>query len=486
MKTINIFIAGAKELAPQRTKLKALLSDLNHRLQRSSGIRLSVASYETYGNDQNDYDAFIANEADLLMLILQDRIGQKTEDEYLLAHKTKQEKGKPETVVFLQHIEEDTHEIAYINGLLKKEKYYYTYVNDEELLMKAKDYVEAFVAATPVTPPEPQPAPKRKLPVKYILIGLIVALVAAVACIGVFYYENQKSTLMVLGGGSAKNYLQQYHGVTLDGSTNPMYVHVPSESAWILLTEEVITPQSEKIKYIPVCISASKAQKKDFLDVVTEAEFMEKGHIVEYKFQKRDTLVVYVEDSKEVDRFRTSNKISVDELMELLQQKTYNIYTTTPNSGTRRIYDSLLIAPDYALKDDTTTLQYSENSDAEHIQSPYIMLGSKCYKPLVLDEAKQKEGGVEKNRFNYLELQIYDENTSCFAKDIYLYFMAYKEFPNRTSGTDLYVPDATINFLKSLENVNNIDIDLLEDNTIDKANNSLIIELENIVYRKPN
>ena len=85
MKTINIFIAGAKELAPQRTKLKALLSDLNHRLQRSSGIRLSVASYETYGNDQNDYDAFITNEADLLMLILQDRIGQKTEDEYLLA-----------------------------------------------------------------------------------------------------------------------------------------------------------------------------------------------------------------------------------------------------------------------------------------------------------------------------------------------------------------------------------------------------------------
>lgn len=196
--------------------------------------------------------------------------------------------------------------------------------------------------------------------------------------------------------------------------------------------------------------------------------------------------MVYVEDSKEVDRFRTSNKISVNELMELLKQKTYNIYTTSPNSGTRRIYDSLLVAPDYALKGDTTTLQYSENSDAEHIQSPYIMLGSKCYKALVLDEAKQKEGGVEKNRFNYLELQIYDANTSCFAKDIYLYFMAYKEFPNRTSGTDLYVPDATIDFLKSLKNVNNIDIDLLEGNTIDKANNSLIIELENLVYCKPN
>lgn len=482
MKTINIFIAGAKELAPQRTKLKALLSDLNHRLQRSSGIRLSVASYETYGNDQNDYDAFITNEADLLMLILQDRIGQKTEDEYLLAHKTKQATGKPETVVFLQHIEEDTHEIAYINGLLKKEKYYYTYVNDEELLMKAKDYVEAFVSATPVTPPEPQPAPKRKLPVKYILIGLIVALVAAVACIGTLVYKQQQSTLMVLGGGSAKNFLQRYYDLNLDGSTNPMYVHMPSESAWIMLTEEVITPQNKNIKYIPVCLSASKATEKDFLDIVSKEKFNEIGHIVEYSFKEKDELIAYIDNGSELPQdLRGATEISIQRLSDLLSSKTYNVYTTSLTSGTRATYDSLLNTCGYNMKNDT--LQYSENSDSDHIKSPYILLGSRCYVAQILENAKQKDGLIEKKRFNYLELKIYDENATGarkhFAKDIYLYFMAYNEFPNKPSGTDLYVPDATIKLLKDL----NIDLsDRIENNSIDKSNNSFIIDFEKIEY----
>lgn len=60
MNRINLFIAGAKELAPQRLKIKALVSDINHRYNESGkGAFLSVASYETYGNKQDDYNDFI-------------------------------------------------------------------------------------------------------------------------------------------------------------------------------------------------------------------------------------------------------------------------------------------------------------------------------------------------------------------------------------------------------------------------------------------
>lgn len=127
MRSINIFIAGAKDLAPQRVQLKALISDLNHKFEEAkNGIRLNVSSYETFGNKQEEYNDFIVNKADLVMLVLKDRIGSHTEDEYLLALNNKNKTGRPDIVVFLQQQDDLTTDIAYINGLLKNEDYYYS------------------------------------------------------------------------------------------------------------------------------------------------------------------------------------------------------------------------------------------------------------------------------------------------------------------------------------------------------------------------
>ena len=62
MNTINVFIAGSKELASQRIKLKSLISDINHRYKESgNNLSLSVASYETYGNKQEEYNDYFSS-----------------------------------------------------------------------------------------------------------------------------------------------------------------------------------------------------------------------------------------------------------------------------------------------------------------------------------------------------------------------------------------------------------------------------------------
>ena len=56
-KRIQIFIAGAKDLAGQRQQLKAMISDLNHRNEEVNGaVTYSVSSYETFGNNQEEYN----------------------------------------------------------------------------------------------------------------------------------------------------------------------------------------------------------------------------------------------------------------------------------------------------------------------------------------------------------------------------------------------------------------------------------------------
>ena len=49
MNTINVFIAGSKELASQRIKLKSLISDINHRYKESSRGMMQRDKNDLYG-----------------------------------------------------------------------------------------------------------------------------------------------------------------------------------------------------------------------------------------------------------------------------------------------------------------------------------------------------------------------------------------------------------------------------------------------------
>ena len=148
MNVISIFIAGAKSLKEQRLGLKALTNDLNSKYDRMKWqVSLHTNSYENFGDRQDDYDDFITNQADLVIFVLEERIGRKTEEEYLLATDACKKNGHPEIITFVHAFDERTPEIDHMEQLLNSatDTYYVDYTNTEDLLSKAKDRINGFV-----------------------------------------------------------------------------------------------------------------------------------------------------------------------------------------------------------------------------------------------------------------------------------------------------------------------------------------------------
>lgn len=492
MNTINVFIAGSKELASQRIKLKSLISDINHRNKESGiNIALSVASYETYGNKQDEYNDYISNKADLVIFVLDGKIGSYTEDEFDIAKKSEKSTGRPKSVVFLKSYSDVTPDIAYINGLLKNEDYYITYANDEDLVRCVKEYLDDFVSKF-----AKDKISKKKLPViksesfphmKYICsIGLILA--ALFALIYFMLCNNNSSVLLIAGGGSARNYIETYKDIVLETYPNSYHVHMPSGNAWLLLTEEVISPQATQ-GYIPICISASKANDEDFLKITTKDNFLKSGSIVAVKLGY-DTLAITVKNDDRITDYLghksiKEGEVSMHNVADLLKNNdSISIFATSPGSGTKTTYERLLKEKGVVL-DNMNVNQFSEYSDLPTVNKnfPYILMGSRCYKMKALERGLKKSEAYE--------LKVYDEEYgrkiySC--KPIYVYFMAYKPSSQKDMkmvqryGDDinenLVIPDETIKFLKDLGcdlqgKINNNVI-------IRKTHNSIIIDLDEL------
>lgn len=148
MNVISIFIAGAKNLKEQRLRLKALTNDLNSKYDRMKWkVSLHTNSYENFGDRQDDYNDYITNQADLVIFVLEERIGSKTEEEYLLATNAYKQNGHPEVITFVHAFDERTPEIDHIEKLVNSttDTYYVDYINTEDLLAKAKDRINNFV-----------------------------------------------------------------------------------------------------------------------------------------------------------------------------------------------------------------------------------------------------------------------------------------------------------------------------------------------------
>ena len=180
MKTISVFVAGAKSLQPLRLRLKAMANDLNNEFkQKGLNTFVNMVSYENFGDEQSVYNKFIAEEADMVLFLLDDRMGEKTEEEYRLAVSCNEKKGKPEHCVFLHEFEEKTADIAHIEELMQStsNRYYVSYNNPDDLVAKAKSRILDFAdkkksGLVPVTP-------NRKGRGWLLLLGIILALLVA-------------------------------------------------------------------------------------------------------------------------------------------------------------------------------------------------------------------------------------------------------------------------------------------------------------------
>lgn len=148
MKKINIFVAGAKSLKSERSALKALTNDLNVKFNEKN-ISINMTSYENLGDQQDEYNEFIRSQADVIIIVIDRHIGQKTEDELRIAVETKKEKNRPEVFIFLHALAESSLEIkqtiSTINEILPDGHYYSEYHSIEDLETKAKERIEKYI-----------------------------------------------------------------------------------------------------------------------------------------------------------------------------------------------------------------------------------------------------------------------------------------------------------------------------------------------------
>lgn len=121
-----------------------MANDLNNEFKQNDlNMTVNMVSYENFGDEQRIYNKFIAEEADMVIFLLENKIGQKTEEEYRLAVECHQKNGHPENCLFLQEFDDRTDDITHIEELMSStsNKYYVSYKNPEDLLAKAKSRI---------------------------------------------------------------------------------------------------------------------------------------------------------------------------------------------------------------------------------------------------------------------------------------------------------------------------------------------------------
>lgn len=182
MKTLSVFVAGAKNLQPLRLRLKAMANDLNNEFKQNGlDMAVNMVSYENFGDEQGIYNKFITEEADMVLFLVEDRIGQKTEEEYRLAVNCYEKNGHPEHCLLLKEFDEKTEDIAHIEELMSatSNKYYVSYRNPDDLMAKVKSRITELAMKKKKGIKPAVSKKKRMVRSLLIALGVVLALFAA-------------------------------------------------------------------------------------------------------------------------------------------------------------------------------------------------------------------------------------------------------------------------------------------------------------------
>ena len=464
-KTINIFVAGAKALKEERNALKALAHDLNSEYDdKRIGIHIKTKSYEDFRDDQNIYNHFIEEKADIVIFVLKDKIGEHTEDEFIKAAAAYKEKKIPEIVVFLNKDRQETPEIEKIQNLLEEhlgKRYFVEYEDSEELKMKAKKRIDYFVRPT---------FQMNQRANKWILSSLF-ALVFLFAGLFIWSYffnthtgqtadpagkrtpalDSTTQSLLFAGGGTVNNFIKA-KGINLDEYPNAIYASMPSGTAWPLIAEEynrrTKLQNDNEMRFVSIILSAARADKEKMLKSCQEEVFYNDACIVEC-YLGEDSMKVYVSnkfiDNEKYGINRNRHTISASELRNYIiryadTKDSVYFYSTSETSGTRGTYNQYLLNGNN--KKDVNELcndkihKYNETDPNRYFIEPYIVMGSNYYHPLNI------------NKKDYTPYIFTDDNGKCVAKPIYLYFVAFK---NKNKPTYYTIPKRIFDFLMKIE-----------------------------------
>ncbi len=447
MKTsITIFVSGAKRLREHRMRLKALANNMNaeNRL-KGKKISLNMFSYMNLGDNQADYNDFIENQADIVLYIIEDRIGDKTRDEFILASKSFRKTGTPRMYVFLKEHETKTDEIREVEQLVNEhcDSYYIEYSNLEDLETKVKERLNQEIDKLEGNSSQ---SPKKKI--RGLRIGLIASIMAIILLLFALVGKNDV-TMLLVGGGSALNCLTEYEGVReshfLDDAIN---LPVPTKASWPIISGEFLHQHALRSndngkRFYPIALSAMEATDEDFLMMANKEQFTSKCSVLGLHLGE-DTLTIYVKKNYQNPIIDGKTSITTRELASFIRDVTGTniaLYTTDEGSGTLTYYRRFL--EPYGVDISKSTLgnqieRFSDQTPKSKIrkdETPYIMFGSRYY----VAKEVYKSGDCR-------AISITREDGTAISKPIYLYFAGY----NTDNGTCYQIPGKMTTLLKQI------------------------------------
>lgn len=412
MQKVSIFFAGSTALCEERNQIKALANDLNAKYERK-GVQVVVYTYEYLGENQDTYNHFIAKEADAAIFVLKERINEYTLEELRKAIEARKNHGHPHILVFLHAVDDNLESNKTIRDTIKQHlgrQHYIDYKNSEDLKTKTRERLV----------PIAEEHLRRGLLIKALCTVVVLLTLVVLGIFSYLRYSNSE-LLLLAGGGSVANYIEDYKHINLDKRDNTTCLRMGSKLAWPLLAEEGLNlskSENKHMKCVPVVMSAGKADINDLIKICDPIELRKTLFIMEY-FIGNDTLAIFLDNKwfGEIENTLSAAEhcISVEELGSLLRggQNSVDIFSTSPESGTRIVYKRLLGEYGYSVTSEAVET-FHENivPTYKFPDGKHIFLGSTSFYP------RQVRGSLKK-------LTVTDSDNNVCTKDLYLYFPAY-------------------------------------------------------------
>lgn len=476
MKTISIFVSGSKKLKEHRLRLKALVNNLNGE-NRMNGcpVTLNMFSYVNLGDNQADYDNFIKNKSDIVIFIIEDKIGIKTKGEFMLASEGHEKNGKPKIFVFMKEFKEKTPDIEEVEKFVSENSnsYYIDYSNLEDLEYKVKERLMQEVNSW-MDKNRVSSKGKIKTYKLWAWLATLGFTAMVLLCSWWMLSRDNDVTLLFIGGGSAVRCLEETYPEVgnVYEYDNSICIAVPTSTSWPIVATEVMQHHAIKGKnvmktFFPVCMSAMVADESSFLKMSSREQFVNKGSVLSYHLGE-DELTLYVKKSYHHEMIEGKDSIRAPELAAFIKnisQQNVMIFTTEVGSGTLTNYQRILGPYDITISkaalgehvDKFTDL--TPRSKIRRDETPYIMLGSHYY--------------VAKEVFDDGDCRpilVLDENGQVISKSNYMYFAGYYE----DGGSSFWIPDAMVELLMKIDGrFGNI----IKNNRIPRENECVVVSL---------
>lgn len=462
--TINLFVVAPKNsLKKEKERIKKCCDGLNIKKAETGKLfKIETTTYNAPENRKDVSNNHIKNKADIVIFLVDNNINVSEDDPLVdnikLAIKQNNIFHKPEPVVFVQYNNLNNNNFELINKILATGGWVpEPYRNTKELLGKVKDKINRYTDLYPSIKSE-----RRNSKIRY--YGLRVAMVLSVILVTIIAYfllfrdKVESRQLLVMGGGSAKNYIIKNTSLEIK-DLDKMFCHyaaMASGNSYGLIAEEVIKNYNgyRAHPYYPIILSAQQAKANDFLKESDIKEFKDTGIVISIMVGY-DWLVAYGSKGVFSDNVNSLDNVIRTDLLDTIiahqvsllkspadsanidsvttKTRPITVYTTSENSGTintyKRICDSSLITQYNSIRHHrfTDNLYLSNELNAE---GGWIALGSEYYRPT-------------NNKMD--SLIVLDSTGNRITKPLYVYFMLYKH------NGSYVLPKATKNFLKKID-----------------------------------